>query len=316
MTQKDSFQSSFSENFIFLIEFLSQQDLLVYKNCIETLLTILQNILKSSEEKFRKIKKTNPNFFAKVGKHPLALKFLSSVGFDETEEFLIMKSENPTVLQESCKELENVLENLNLPKFNPYEAVFTSTNSENAKILSRENDPFAINLEIKKVNSIEFPSVNRQPAIYKVENPSNLQNFNFQDFDEEKEDEISQLANIQAVMREKEEFSKFRNKRKIELNKLKDSQVAAVLIKIRFPDKFVLQGLFSAKETAKDVYFFVRENLIERNREFYLYETPPRKIIKNGNHSLKPFAPATLIYFAWSDLDETTELNGPFLVHP
>jgi PUB domain. len=56
LTQKDSFQSSFSENFIFLIEFLSQQDLLVYKNCIETLLTILQNILKSSEEKFRKIK--------------------------------------------------------------------------------------------------------------------------------------------------------------------------------------------------------------------------------------------------------------------
>jgi Mor family transcriptional regulator len=297
-----------------LLEQLVSLDSNTLKSCIETLKTILNNLLNSTEDRFRKIKKSNPSFFNKVGKFPLALEFLRSVGFVDEDEYMLMKKEIPARIAEAVGRLEEIL--ADVIAFNPYEANIISTNTDNIKIQSRENDPQAIKLELKKLESEEIPKIDRQPKIFQVDTP-NLHNY-FRNLDmqpeiNDEDDEISQLANIQSVFRQREELSGFRNKRKNELKKAKDRKINCVTVRVRFPDKFVLQGVFSIKETSRDVYLFVAEHLQQKGREFYLYEAPPRKVIKNGNHKLQPFAPATLLHFSWSDLQETTETNGPFL---
>lgn len=63
------------------------------KNCFNTIRLVLSNIIKnSSEEKYRKVKTTNPNFQERVGKIELALKVLAALGFVQEDEFLVCSS--------------------------------------------------------------------------------------------------------------------------------------------------------------------------------------------------------------------------------
>lgn len=306
-------QSS-SDPFPTLIEELTQNpsDLL---QCMETVKTIIVNIIKSSDAKYRKINKNNAKFIEKVGKFPSAINYLLSLGFQINGDFLFLIKENKSILEQEVVKIEEVIENARPSNFDPYKPSVVSTNFENVKIESRENDPFVLNQELQRLKSQEFPQVPRNPQILKVE-AQNLQTY-FRQIDQGinlvQEDEIAQLANIQSVMRQREELSNFRSKRKNELVKAKSSVAYKVIIRIRFPDKTILQGDFSVKETTKNLYDFVEENLIQKAREFNLYEVPLRKTIKNGRHNLAPFAPASILYFTWSDI-ETTEAHGPFLI--
>jgi len=87
------------------------------------------------------------------------------------------------------------------------------------------------------------------------------------------------------------------------------------LIRVRFPDDYVLQGTFTALEKIEDVYEFVRERLVLKDRPFFLYETPPKKILKEMNITLKAsrMVPSGMVYFAWADLDTTKNTDGPFM---
>ncbi|OMJ65960.1 hypothetical protein SteCoe_37370 [Stentor coeruleus] len=315
LIKKDLFtEQKSSDQFPTLIEELSQNpsDLL---QCMETLKTIIVNIIKSSDAKFRKINKNNAKFIEKVGKFSSAINYLQSLGFQINGDFLFLIKENKSILEQEINRIDEVLENARPSNFDPYKPSVVSTNFDNVKIESRENDPLLINQELQRLKSQEFPQVPRNPQILKVE-AQNLQTY-FRQIDQgidlAQEDEIAQLANIQSVMRQREELSNFRSKRKNELVKAKSSVLYKVIIRIRFPDKTILQGDFSVKETTRKLYEFVGENLIQKNREFYLYEVPLRKTIKNGNHNLAPFAPASILYFSWSDI-ETTEAHGPFLI--
>jgi hypothetical protein len=63
------------------------------KNCFSTLKVILTNIVKNqTEEKYRKVKTTNPNFNERVGQISFAIKTLAVLGFEEEGEFLIAKT--------------------------------------------------------------------------------------------------------------------------------------------------------------------------------------------------------------------------------
>ena len=62
------------------------------KNCYNTIKVVLTNMVKNpTEEKFRKVKTTNPNFVERVGKIDLGMKTLASLGFVEEGEFLVCK---------------------------------------------------------------------------------------------------------------------------------------------------------------------------------------------------------------------------------
>ena len=62
------------------------------KNCYSTIKVILTNIVKNpTEEKFRKVKPSNPNFYERVGKFELGMKTLTALGFVEEGEFMVCK---------------------------------------------------------------------------------------------------------------------------------------------------------------------------------------------------------------------------------
>lgn len=73
-------------------------------------------------------------------------------------------------------------------------------------------------------------------------------------------------------------------------------------VRVKFPDGFILEGSFGAKESIGDIYAFVKENLADPG-DFYLFETPPkRKLTDMGKqlHKAK-FVPSVLLYFSWSN---------------
>ncbi len=68
-------------------------------------------------------------------------------------------------------------------------------------------------------------------------------------------------------------------------------------------------------EKIEDVYKFIQENLFIKDRPFYIYETPPKKVVSDMKLSLKQarMVPSGIYYFGWSDLDQTKNSDGPFL---
>ena len=63
------------------------------------------------------------------------------------------------------------------------------------------------------------------------------------------------------------------------------------------------------------VYKFVQEHLFLKEREFYLYKTPPKTVLVDMKPTLKQsrMVPSETVYFAWKDLDQTRDTDGPFL---
>jgi hypothetical protein len=83
------------------------------KNAYSTIKVILANILKNqSEEKFRKVKQTNPNFHERVGKLEAAMKVLSSLGFQEDEEFLVCSNPDFATFEKIVAFLEEEINKL------------------------------------------------------------------------------------------------------------------------------------------------------------------------------------------------------------
>uniref|UniRef100_A0A1Q3F448 Putative tug ubiquitin-like domain protein n=1 Tax=Culex tarsalis TaxID=7177 RepID=A0A1Q3F448_CULTA len=72
-----------------------------------------------------------------------------------------------------------------------------------------------------------------------------------------------------------------------ELRQLEDSKrvlndlarFRVTVIRIRFPDRHVLQGIFKLHETVADVRAFVASFLEEPNLNFHLFTTPPKQIL-------------------------------------
>jgi len=80
------------------------------KNCLNTIKVVITNILKNpSEEKFRKVKTTNPNFEERVGKIIMGMKILNHLGFQQDGEFLVLSSVDSDLLTKTQSLLEEEL---------------------------------------------------------------------------------------------------------------------------------------------------------------------------------------------------------------
>jgi len=78
------------------------------KTCLNTIKVLLRNIINNpTEEKFRKIKMTNPNIQERVGKIPFALKLLSVLGFKEEGEFYELASTETELLKKTVEVIES-----------------------------------------------------------------------------------------------------------------------------------------------------------------------------------------------------------------
>jgi len=68
-------------------------------------------------------------------------------------------------------------------------------------------------------------------------------------------------------------------KEKAILKRLHDHPNTAV--RIRFPDRFVLQGIFRTSDTIGSVKSWLREFLSDTTLEFYLFTAPPKNVLKD-----------------------------------
>ena len=74
---------------------------------------ILNNIIKNpGEEKFTKVKLSNPNVHERIGKINIALKCLEELGFVTEGEFMIAKNIDKDLYMKTIKMLEDELEKL------------------------------------------------------------------------------------------------------------------------------------------------------------------------------------------------------------
>jgi len=84
------------------------------KDCLNLIKIAVGNILKNKdEEKFRKLKMTNPNVQERLVKIPLSLKLLKNLGFVESGEFNVLEKVDEALLKESFEYLEQALAKLN-----------------------------------------------------------------------------------------------------------------------------------------------------------------------------------------------------------
>lgn len=73
------------------------------------------------------------------------------------------------------------------------------------------------------------------------------------------------------------------------------------LIRVRLPERMILQRRFHPRHSVSDVYAWVRSCVIE-GATFDLYMTPPRKVLPPNSATLAElqFVPATLINLSWT----------------
>ena len=82
--------------------------------CLSTIKVILSNILKNpEEEKYRKIKMTNPNVQERIGSVQVALKTLKILGFKDEGEFYVLDEVNTTLLKDIIAVMETEINKLN-----------------------------------------------------------------------------------------------------------------------------------------------------------------------------------------------------------
>ncbi|KAM4664297.1 tether containing UBX domain for GLUT4 [Discoglossus pictus] len=72
-----------------------------------------------------------------------------------------------------------------------------------------------------------------------------------------------------------------------------------VVIRVLFPDRFILQGFFHPTETVGAVKEFVRSHLEDSELPFYLFITPPRTELRENSQTLfqADLFPAAVVYF-------------------
>lgn len=72
-----------------------------------------------------------------------------------------------------------------------------------------------------------------------------------------------------------------------------------VVVRVKFPDRLILQAFFRPMEKVSAVAEFVKSHLEDSNVKFYLYTTPPRKILDQRNSTLfeNKLYPASVIHF-------------------
>ncbi|KAJ3204713.1 Tether containing UBX domain for GLUT4 [Dinochytrium kinnereticum] len=84
--------------------------------------------------------------------------------------------------------------------------------------------------------------------------------------------------------------------------KLRRSKYPKTMIRVKFPDRLILQATFLSDETIGDLYEVVR-NYLHGSRAFTLYTTPPLHNLKDLTLSMwtAKLSPASLVYLRFED---------------
>ncbi|KAK9245350.1 hypothetical protein V1506DRAFT_459323 [Lipomyces tetrasporus] len=92
----------------------------------------------------------------------------------------------------------------------------------------------------------------------------------------------------------------------------KRTKIEKCEVRIRFPDQTQLLSTFKATETIGDIMTFVRFALVDPMIPFYLFITPPRRVLADPSKTLVDdlgFGSREILYFVW-DLTKIMEQLG------
>ncbi|KAJ3105951.1 Tether containing UBX domain for GLUT4 [Phlyctochytrium planicorne] len=92
---------------------------------------------------------------------------------------------------------------------------------------------------------------------------------------------------------------------------LRKSKYPKTMIRVKFPDRLILQATFLSDETIGNLYKLVQTSL-RSPQKFTLYTSPPLVNLKDSKQSMwdAKLAPASLVYVRWEDADL---VSAPYL---
>jgi len=83
-------------------------------------------------------------------------------------------------------------------------------------------------------------------------------------------------------------------------------------IRIRFPDRIVLQGIFRTSDTIGSVKTWLREYLHDSTLEFYLFTAPPKKVLQDETKLVdEGLVAMVVIYFGSQNMPENNKVLKP-----
>jgi UBX domain-containing protein 6 len=250
--------------------------------CKETLGKLVDNILNNpGEEKYRKIRIGNKIFNENVYSIKYSQLLLQHAGF-------------------KIKQIPNESDPGTSEDYYVYE---TSDDSQDLSKLENLKSSLSLAEPV-------LPELDRDLKIFKV-SPSDSSAVAFRNLKEEYEMDdfynlkVEELIKEQAVRNEAlERQGMLRTKAMRERDEqLELRRYNFCLIRVKFPDDFILEALFKTTETLGDVYELVQENLANDSLPFELAGPSLKKTHSSPSNTLAEtgLAPAALLYFKLSD---------------
>ncbi|XP_069124514.1 tether containing UBX domain for GLUT4-like [Argopecten irradians] len=157
--------------------------------------------------------------------------------------------------------------------------------------------------ELSSVTKEDFQPCDREMVLFSAEEPicssmtSSTQEISDEFFEVTEKDLRKMMIDLQKKT-ESDQMLMTQSMREMKQEE-KYSKYQRVVIRIQFPDKLVVQGLFRPKETVFQVNKFVKSLLEDQKTPFYLYTSPPKCVLKDNTKTLilANLVPATLMYF-------------------
>ncbi|XP_038634242.1 tether containing UBX domain for GLUT4 [Scyliorhinus canicula] len=189
-----------------------------------------------------------------------------------------------------------------------------------------------VNIQPPKLESSEasiikeyLKPVDREALIYHLDGTSHVQGIQESVF-EELPDEFFQVtiddvrkrfAQLKSERRRFEEAPLMTKSMRESQMKEKTERYPKVVLRVQFPDRYVLQGFFRPLETVETLIEFVKMHLIDPEISFYLFKTPPKVLLDDPTATLfeANLFPAALVHFG-SEVRMDCYLCEEFLMCP
>ena len=279
-----------------------------FHNCLSTISTILGNILSESvNEKYRKVRISNPKFQSSVAKFPSAISLLKSAGFVLDGEYYrcnVLYLSRFTDIHNSISDAIEAIgvgprPELPVSLFNPFKesvanagdtfgvpkgrlAVERQTELEEVR---REAEEIKRKLNEAKGEPLSRPVVVRLPPIEKKDKKKKKKSVD--SWGDEVEDQNLLMSNLRSIMSLND--AKFKSREKAELEKLKARQNNCT-VRLSFADRVNLEFVVSPGESVCSVYKIVNNCLSDEwkgKSDWVLTVSPPlRRLERNGKTTM------------------------------
>jgi len=267
------------------------------ETAVQTLLKLTDAVLQNPElEKTRKIRKENANFHQRCGRFSSCIDFLVSLGFDNRDDVLFMEKAFISRLTDGRRSLERICKeaSFTIPMppesraFNPYVASISSSSvtpaypkGRLAEQRAQEEQRIKRELEEEKHNFEKQTSgtgMLTAPRVFWLASLGRLEDAVLaMQSSMENDDTNIQMEYLQSCM-QASNATKFHSRQRDELEQLKKKRIYnAMILRVYFPNKIVLELNFRPKTPWIDVYDVVKSCLSEEAKSvsWYLFDTPP-----------------------------------------